>query len=55
MGGLCANEMIDHCERKAHRNIINLILVWNYGQEVLVLSELCYVIIAHKPIVTNVS
>jgi hypothetical protein len=52
VGGLCANEMIDHCEIKAHRNIINLVLVWNYGQEVLVLSEGCYVILAHKPTLT---
>jgi hypothetical protein len=54
VGGLCANDMIDYCELKGHRNIINLVLVWNYGREVLVLSAGCYVILAHKPTLTSV-
>ncbi len=53
MGGLCANEMIDYYEIKGHRNIINLILVWNYGQEVLVLNVGCYIILVHKPTSMN--
>jgi hypothetical protein len=34
--------------------MINLVLVWNYGHEVLVLREGCYVILAHKPTLTSV-
>jgi hypothetical protein len=44
VGGLCVNEMINYCGIKGHRNIINLVLVWNYGQEVFSVKwrMLCY-------------
>jgi hypothetical protein len=47
MKGLCVNETVDHYDTRDHRNMIYLVLVWDFGQGVLMLNPRCYVIQAH--------
>jgi hypothetical protein len=47
MKGLCANATVYHYDTRVHKNIIYLILVWDFEQGVLMLNQRCYVIQAH--------